>query len=151
MNGPLFPPPTFFWWLARHASPRWVNWRWRMEWSFETPHLKCWHFGALKKTTGIFFEVVTCSKMCGLLFFHIFSLTQNGGEMSQFDEFWFQTVWTHFKPESRIGFYVHKLHLSLVQTKWPNLNRFSTSNVFLFSWLIFLLVDQINSELLGVK
>ena len=41
--------------------------------------------------------------------------------MSQFDEFWFQTVWTHFKPESRIGFYVHKLHLSLVQTKLAQL------------------------------
>ena len=85
-------------------------------------------FWSTKKTTGIFFEVVTCAKMCGLLFFHIFSLTQNGGggEMSQFNEFWFQTVWNHFKPQSRIGFYVHKLHL------WPNLNRVSTSNVLLF-------------------
>lgn len=86
--------------------------------------------------------------MCGLLFFfQIFSLTENGGgkwaSLTNFGFKPFGSIWAHFKPQSRKGSYVGKLHLSLVQTQWPNFHRFSTSNVFLFSWLIFHLVVKI--------
>lgn len=110
--------------------------------------LKCWHFGALKKTSGIFFWGGNLfNDVWIVIFFQIFSLTENvGGKWASLTNFGFKpfgSIWAHFKPQSRKGSYVGKLHLSLVQTQWPNFHRFSTSNVFLFSWLIFHLVVKI--------